>query len=225
MKNEIYEADYTRDEEEEPVSDAFLLAMETGFFKRYNDIMNSIPKIIVAQDKQNYEELLSRLDAHAKRKRGKIKGIVDYQKWDSHIYITLPFFEFIHKDEYELLRDLATKTNGLTFTVTEDGEIQLSVMINYFDEIGDTGDVLMQALEGNDELIDALHENAQRRKEALLEHPFIGRVIERAADNAGITAEEYIDRSLERIESDPESQMQILAELLKAREEILGENE
>lgn len=225
MKNEIYEADYTRDEDEEPVSDAFLLAMETGFFKRYNDIMNSIPKIIVAQDKQNYEELLSRLDAHAKRKRGKIKGIVDFQKWDSHIYITLPFFEFIHKDEYELLRDLATKTNGLTFTVTEDGEIQLSVMINYFDEIGDTDDVLMQALEGNDELIDALHENAQRRKEALLEHPLIGRVIERAADNAGITAEEYIDRSLERIESDPESQMQILAELLKAREEILGENE
>lgn len=34
--------------------------------------------------------------------------------------------------------------------------IQLSVMINYFEEIGDTGDVLGMVLDGNEELTEAM---------------------------------------------------------------------
>lgn len=225
MKNEIFEADYTQTHKtlSEDSSLIFDTAVRTGFFKKYSDIMNSIPKIVVQKDKQNYEDLLPRLEALAKRKGGKIKGIISYEKWDAHIYITLPFFEFVHKDEYDLLRDLANETHGLTFTVLEDGNIQLSVMINYFEELESTDDVFNQALDGNDELIKALTEGIESRKASLLEHPFIGKVIERAAQNAGITAEEFIDNSLEAIESDPSSQMETLAALLEARDEIIEE--
>ena len=69
MNNEIYEADYTR--KDEPISetgiDILELARTTGFFRAYDDLMRSMPKYINQKDKQNYEELLHKLDAHAKR--------------------------------------------------------------------------------------------------------------------------------------------------------------
>lgn len=78
MKNEVYEADYRRKSNPDAISDAFDIAVETGFFKTYNDIMRSIPKVIVPEDKKNYEELLQKLDALAKRRGGTIRGNVVY---------------------------------------------------------------------------------------------------------------------------------------------------
>lgn len=97
MKNEIYEADYRRREERSEFPNAFDDAVMTGFFKAYGDIMRSIPKMIVPQDKKNYEELLLKLDALAKRRHGSIRGVVSYERWDSHIYVTLPFLSFLIK--------------------------------------------------------------------------------------------------------------------------------
>lgn len=226
MNNEIYEADYTRKDELifETGIDILELARTTGFFRAYDDLMRSMPKYINQKDKQNYEELLHKLDAHAKRKGGKIKGIVDYEHWDAHIYITLPFFEFAHKDEFDLLKELETKANTLTFTVTDDGKIQLSVMINYFDEIGDKDAVFSQAIDGNDELIEALTANIEQRKQKIVEHPVMGKVIESAAHNLGISAKEFIDRVF-KDDTDPELQMQLLAAILEVNDDLLGSNE
>ena len=224
MNNEIYEADYTR--KDEPSSgngiDILELAKTTGFFRVYDELMKSMPKYINQTDRQNYEELLHKLDAFAKRKGGKIKGIISYEHWDAHIYITLPFFEFVHKDEKELLNDLETKAHSLTFTVTDDGKIQLSVMINYFDEIGDKDAVFSQAIDGNDELIEAITANIEQRKQKIIEHPLMGKIIETAAHNLGITAKEYLDRVFED-DSDPELQMQFIAALLENKDDTFKE--
>ena len=222
MNNEIYEADYTR--KDEPSSgngiDILELAKTTGFFRVYDELMKSMPKYINETDRQNYEELLHKLDAFARRKGGKIKGIISYEHWDAHIYITLPFFEFVHKDEKELLNDLETKAHSLTFTVTDDGKIQLSVMINYFDEIGDKDALFSQAIDGNDELIEAITANIEQRKQKIAEHPIMGKIIETAAHNLGITAKEYLDRVFED-DSDPELQMQFIAALLETKDDLL----
>ena len=224
MNNEIYEADYTR--KDEPSSDNGIdileLAKTTGFFRVYDELMKSMPKYINETDRQNYEELLHKLDAFARRKGGKIKGIISYEHWDAHIYITLPFFEFVHKDEKELLNDLETKAHSLTFTVTDDGKIQLSVMINYFDEIGDKDAVFSQAIDGNDELIEAITANIEQRKQKIIEHPLMGKIIETAAHNLGITAKEYLDRVFED-DSDPELQMQFIAALLENKDDTFKE--
>ena len=224
MNNEIYEADYTR--KDEPSSgngiDILELAKTTGFFRAYDELMKSMPKYINETDRQNYEELLHKLDAFARRKGGKIKGIISYEHWDAHIYITLPFFEFVHKDEKELLNDLETKAHSLTFTVTDDGKIQLSVMINYFDEIGDKDAVFSQAIDGNDELIEAITANIEQRKQKIIEHPLMGKIIETAAHNLGITAKEYLDRVFED-DSDPELQMQFIAALLENKDDTFKE--
>lgn len=226
MNNEIYEADYTR--KDEPSSDSGIdileLARTTGFFRAYDELMRSMPKYINQTDKQNYEELLHKLDALAKRKGGKIKGIVSYEHWDAHIYITLPFFEFVHKDEVELLSDLETKAHSLTFTVTDDGKIQLSIMINYFDEIGDKDAIFSQAIDGNDVLIEALTANIEQRKQKIVEHPLMGKIIETAAHNLGITAKEYLDRVFED-DTDPELQTQFIAALLETKDDLLDDNE
>lgn len=220
MKNEVYEADYRRKDKSEEIPKAFEVAVETGFFKTYNDIMRSIPKVIVPEDKKNYEELLQKLDFLAKRRGGMIRGIVNYEKFDSHIYITLPFFEFSHKEEHELLAELESKAHSLTFTVTDDGMIQLSIMINYFDEVYDTANVFDMALEGNNELMEALAKSIENRRQTIVEHPVVGKLIERAAMNMGITVDEYMDRVFADDGTDPNEQLELLGALLEANEEL-----
>lgn len=225
MKNEVYEADYRRKSSPKEIPGAFDIAVETGFFKTYNDIMRSIPKVIVPEDKKNYEELLQKLDALAKRRGGIIRGIVSYEKFDSHIYITLPFFEFSHEEEHKLLAELESKAHSLTFTVTDDGMIELSVMINYFEEIGNTDNVFDMALDGNEKLTEALLDSIEKRRQSIVEHPVVGKMIERAAMNMGITVDEYMDRVFADDGSDPNEQIELLGALLEANEELSESDE
>lgn len=225
MKNEIYEADYRRSDVPEGSTSAFDIAVETGFFKKYNDIMRSIPKVIVPEDKKNYEELLQKLDALAKRRGGMIRGIVSYEKFDSHIYITLPFFEFSHEEEHKLLAELESKAHSLTFTVTDDGMIELSVMINYFEELGNTDNVFDMALYGNEKLTEALLESIEKRRQSIVDHPVVGKMIERAAINMGISVDEYMDRVFADDGSDPNEQIELLGALLEANEDMVESDE
>ena len=141
FKNEIYEHDYAEEHarrianQPKIYDEIFERAIESGFFKVYNDAMRALPKYIVPEDQAAYEDLLPRLDAFVKEKGGKIKGIVDYEKWDSHIYVELPFFEFSSTEDFSLLADIATKAHLVTFSATGNGNIRLSIMINYFNEI------------------------------------------------------------------------------------------
>ena len=225
MKNEIYEADYTREPDPDEGLGILGLAMDTGFFKAYDDLMRSMPKYIVPEDKKNYEELLPKLDALAKRKGGKIKGIVSYEHWDAHIYITLSHFEFVHKDDCELLKELQAKAHALTFSPTDDGRIRLSVAINYFEEIGDKDEVFSKALEGNDELIGVLTARIESQKQSILEHPTLGKVIELAAHNLGISAQELVDEAFEDDGSDPKRKLQMITALIEAKEELTDSEE
>ena len=225
MNNEIYEADYRRREEPAEIPDALEIAAKTGFFKTYSDIMRRLPKVIVPQDKMHYEDLLLKLDAFAKRRHGSIRGVVSYDHWDSHIYVTLPFFEFSDKEEHKLLADLESKAHTVTFTVTEDGMIQLAVMINYFDEIGDTDDVFGMALDGNEELTEALIQSMENRRRSIIDHPVVGNLIERAAHHMGITVDEYMDRVFADDGSDPNEQMELISALLEANEELADDED
>lgn len=95
-------------------------------------------------------------------------------------------------------------------------------MINYFDEIGDKDAVFSQAIDGNDELIEAITANIEQRKQKIIEHPLMGKIIETAAHNLGITAKEYLDRVFED-DSDPELQMQFIAALLGNKDDTFKE--
>lgn len=139
MENIIFERDYRRPAEETPdnswVSQVFDRAINGSALRDYADAVNAIPKVIVPQDKENYEYLLQRCDEIAKRLGGYVKGEVDYHRWDSHIELLLPFAEFGSEEERTILKEIAEKAHLVTFTAAEDGGIQLSLMINYFEEL------------------------------------------------------------------------------------------
>ena len=137
MDDIIYEQDYTRYErtaETERAEAIFNQAIDGGFFKAFADAMDKIPKIIVEKDKENYEYLLDRLDAVAKRKHGRIRGIVDYHKWESHIEVFLPFLGFESPEDLELMKEIAEKAHAVTVSPYEDG-VRLYIMNNYFEEL------------------------------------------------------------------------------------------
>ena len=137
MEDIIYEQDYTLQEKTPEIEGAeaiFNQAIDGGFFKAFADAMEKIPKIIVPQDKANYEYLLDRLDAVAKRKHGRIKGIIDYHKWVSHIEVILPFLGFESPEDLVLMKEIAEKSHTVTVTPHEKG-VRLYIMINYFEEL------------------------------------------------------------------------------------------
>lgn len=93
-------------------------------------------------------------------------------------------------------------------------------MINYFEEIGGTDNVFDMALEGNEKLTAALIESMEKRRQSIVEHPVVGKMIERASQNMGITVDEYMDRVFADDGSDPNEQVELLGALLEANEEL-----
>lgn len=138
MENEIYERDYRAQEKTPEIERAnaiFDRAMNGSFLRDYAAAMDAIPKVIVPEDKENYEYLLSRCDEVAKHWHGHIKGVVDYHRWESRIELTLPCVEFGDPEDLSLLREIAEKAHLVTFTANQNGGINLSIMINYFEEL------------------------------------------------------------------------------------------
>ena len=213
MKNKIFERDYRIIEENEDESaDQYRLrdyAVESGFFKAYNDAMLKIPKYIVQEDKEAYEDLLFRLDIYARRLGGKIKGIVDYEKYNSHIIVELPHFEAANTQEYALLSDIAAKTNIVTFEPSKDGGIRLYIMINYFNEIEDTKHVLTDCIMNDEKLVEMLEEEHEKEKEQVLSNPELSEYIEKFADAMGMTPEDFCDWFDDAYTSNPEKFMKI----------------
>ena len=86
MDDIIYEKDYRKvepDEHDEWYEAVFDRVINGDMLKSFSDAMDKIPKIIVPEDKRNYEYLLERCDEFVKQHHGRIEGIVDYHHWHS----------------------------------------------------------------------------------------------------------------------------------------------
>ena len=77
MDDIIFEKDYRETESAEYdkwCDEVFDRAVNGGMLKAYSEAMDKIPKIIVPEDKKNYEYLLERCDAFVKQHRGFSQG-------------------------------------------------------------------------------------------------------------------------------------------------------
>lgn len=141
MENIIYERDYS--EVYRPpckngniTTSVISLLEDRGFFRFYGAFVDQIPKMVVPENRRTYERLLKRCDEWAQQNGGKIYAIIDYEKWDSKIKLTLPFVEFVLDDEMELLQDIAQNTRSVCFDLSDDGNsIVMTIFISYFEEI------------------------------------------------------------------------------------------
>ena len=138
MENEIYEKDYGeefRERSDKSEGKDFLdTLMEVGFFQKYQEEMDKIPKRVVPKEKADYEYLLGECDAYVRQFGGRIRGEVDYQKWLATIDLYLEHFEFCDREALTLLKEIADRAENVTFSM-KDGLIRMSVFIGYFDEV------------------------------------------------------------------------------------------
>lgn len=165
MDNQIYERDYTRKmdisssdaREREKLLD---YSISSGVLKTMSESFNQLPREINNEKKAAYERILSSLDSVAEILGGQIKGVVDYQNWEAHIFAYIPFAEFSSLEELDLLKDIAVNAQTVTFTAIPDGGVRLSVLIAYFDIIGDIENTLAEEIAQHPELV-ALLEQSQ----------------------------------------------------------------
>ena len=128
MENIVFERDYEEEHRQQDGNDAasaiFEIATDGGFIAAYADAMQVIPKVVVPADKENYEYLLQRSDELAQRWGGKVRGVVNYEKWEATIDLLLPFAEFCDRDDLSLLKEFADKSHSITFQTNDDGRLR-----------------------------------------------------------------------------------------------------
>lgn len=148
MENEVYEKDYRAEWEQRYSQDTRKnidrvgnMIKESGVLKSIGEYYDSLPKVIDPAQKADYEFLLSKLDALAKRTGGKIRGEISYSNWEATIVVLLPFLEMTNDEELNLLKELSERCNMLNITPTDDGGIRLYVFIRYFEEVADSMEI------------------------------------------------------------------------------------
>lgn len=138
MESIIYEKDYSITEQKEPKSpDIFTQLLENGFFDMYGTLIDQLPKKVIEKDKETYERVLHTCDDYAKQWHGKVYGIVDYDKWESHIHLTLPFLEIVSEEDRAFWKDIVDNASTICVENTEDGNVKLKINIDYFEEVLD----------------------------------------------------------------------------------------
>jgi len=78
--------------------------MDVRIFQKYQEDMDKIPKRVVPKEKVDYKYLLGECDAYIRQLGGRIRGEVDYQKWQATIDLYLEHFEFCDREALTLLK-------------------------------------------------------------------------------------------------------------------------
>ena len=158
-----------------------------GVFESFQKKMDAIPKMIVPEDKANYEYLLEKCDAFARKHFGRIHGMVDYTHWDAHIDVIVPMLEFCDPEDMGLLKDIGEKAHYLTVDLVEDGRYRVHIRINYFQElITDEYEeyLKVKTLQENEQLAELVEPDLTPEQEALLE--IIQGILDRFDDETSV---------------------------------------
>ncbi len=214
MENQVFERDYT--DQEADYADfnhenfrriLVECSHDTDFFERLNARLAVIPRMIIPEDKAAYEDLLPELNCLALRYSGRIKGIIDYENYDAHIYVTLPFIETADKESRELLERIMEKAHMVTFQPTDDGYIEISVMFNYFQELDDQEEIVQQAIREHPVVSARLEEYYKLKYQNMMEEPAIAEYLETEHQRTGENKEIIFERLLEYVEENSEEVM------------------
>lgn len=173
MENIEFERNYEK--QSVGAEDKFLfeqMVAPGGFFESFQKKLDAIPKVIVPEDKANYEYLLEKCDIFAQRNFGRIHGVVDYTHWDAHIDVIVPMLEFCDPEDMALLKDIGEKAHDLNVDLVDGGRYRLHIRINYFQElITDEYEeyLKIKTLQENEKLAEMLEPDFTPEQEALLE--------------------------------------------------------
>ena len=221
MENVIYERDYTQEVREirdktytQSSADAWGYILENEIMKKIGERFRELPHIIIPQNKEIFEECEKRLDRFALMHAGKIRSVVSYETFEAHIYVELPFFEF-HGEDLELIRYITNNMDMVHFYTTEEGWIRLSVSLEYFYDAGDKDAIITEEVLKHPKLVDMMERREEEEKDIIMNDPKLRAVIEKLAEGAGFSPEEFYDQFEAMIKEQPEIFETILTENLE----------
>ena len=211
MENIVYKRDYkevkaARDKQHrnDIPSQVFDYLITSDAIKDMNDAYAEMPRVINDGHKAAYERILNALDQIANTFGGQIEGVVDYQNWEASIFVVLPFVEFSSVDELALLKDIASNSQTVTFTVTPEGKVRMKMLIDYFDIVGNVDAMLEEEILNNPKLVAMLEEADQAEKQRLMANPQIAIIVRLGAESLGISEAEYLDKVVKFLRNPPE---------------------
>jgi len=200
LENVIYEKDYSQEVEKirektytKSPADAWDYIMDNGIMSKIGERFCDLPHIIIPQNKEIFEECEKKLDCFAFLHAGKIRSVVSYESFETHIYVELPFFEF-HGEDLELIRFITQNMDMVHFYTTEEGWIRLSVSLEYFYDAGDKDAIITEEVSNHPELMDMMGSREDEEKEIVMNDPKLRAIIERLAEGTGLSPEEYYDQ-------------------------------
>ena len=223
MENIVYKRDYkeakaARDKQHrnDIPSQVFDYLITSDAIKDMNDAYAEMPRVINDGHKAAYERILNALDQIANTFGGQIEGVVDYQNWEASIFVVLPFVEFSSVDELALLKDIASNSQTVTFTVTAEGKVRMKMLIDYFDIVGNVDTMLEEEILNNPKLVAMLEEADRSEKRRLMTNPQIAIMVRLGAESMGISEEEYLDKIVKFLRNPPEGFMEKIQQWVDA---------
>lgn len=223
MENIVYKRDYkeakaARDKQHrnDIPSQVFDYLITSDALATMNDAYTEMPRIINDGHKAAYERILNALDHIANTFGGQIEGVVDYQNWEASIFVVLPFVEFSSVDELALLKDIASNSQTVTFTVTPEGKVRMKMLIDYFDIVGNVDTMLEEEILNNPKLVAMLEEADRSEKRRLMTNPQIAIMVRLGAESMGISEEEYLDKIVKFLRNPPEGFMEKIQQWVDA---------
>lgn len=223
---DIYEKDYSAERKAyhamrtaHGADEAFDLIKSRGIMSAIDKRFLELPHVINPAKKLAYDKCLQMLDSWAMLKGAKIRGTVDYVHFDAHIEMVCSFFEFFEDRSFEYLRFIMSGARNITFCPTDDGEIEMRACFDYFDDIGDKGKIIEEELAKHTDVVDALNDAADIDRRIIMSDPIMSGFITQAAEEIGITADEYLDRFEELMDEDPMTVLNLLHHEFRKRDE------
>jgi AbrB family looped-hinge helix DNA binding protein len=214
---DIYEKDYSAERKAyhamrtaHGADEAFDLIKSRGIMSAIDKRFLELPHVINPVKKLAYDKCLQMLDSWAMLKGANICGTVDYVHFDAHIEMVCPFFEFFEERTFEYLRFLMSGARNITFTPTDDGEIKMRACFDYFEDIGDKDKIIEEEIAKHADVVDALNEAADIDRKIIMSDPVMSGFITQAAEEIGITADEYLDRFEKLMDENPMTILSLL---------------
>ena len=211
MENIVYERDYkdkktqrSGNKSNDISTQIFDYLIASGALNVMEDTYAQMPRVVNEDNSAAYNRFLTALDQIAKTFGGKIKGEIDYQNWEASIYVILPFVEFSSVEELQLLKEIASYSQTVTFTNTPNGQIRMKLLINYFDVIGNVEDTLEKEIASCPELVAMLEEADRMEKQQLMSDPQIAMIVQLGAESTGVSEAEYMDHLVKFLRNPPE---------------------
>jgi len=205
--------------------EAFDLIKELGIMSDIDKRFLALPHVINPAIKLAYDKCLLMLDSWAMLKGGRIKGEVSYERFDAVIKVVFPFFEFLEGSSIEYLRFLTMYARNVTFQPSDDGNIEMHVCFDYFEDIGDKDAIIEEEIQKHPELVEALNASADKERTLILEDPTMYAFLTKAAESIGVTPEEYLDRFEDVWEENPMAIMELLHNELRKKNECNDEKD